>query len=188
MFQPRCFLAVSVFVCLIPAIARAQNIDPNYYYRFVNGWQTDKSLDVDGTNGREVRLAPTTNHTGQYWRLLLVRKGVYQLENRWQSHKSLDVKHSDFGTKLGLAKSLTGIEQHNHNQDWKLEQVPGGVYRLTNLCEVFNKRTGRHEPLQRSLDVVWKNVPGKGEKLVMDKAINHSGQTWKLVKTNVPVR
>lgn len=182
-------LAACLFLAAAPV--QAQSFDSNYYYRIVNSWQKDKSLDVNPQKPSQVQLAKTGNYTGQHWQIVSLGNGSYQLRNRWQTGKSLTTHHTlTGGSTLYLGDTIDRRRvRDDYTQDWKFRSTGNGYYRLTSAAQVFNEDRNRWElPATGNIDVDYKQGAGYGTRLYLDRSIDHTGQSWRFEKTNVRVR
>lgn len=132
-------LAACLFLAAAPV--QAQSFDSNYYYRIVNSWQKDKSLDVNPQKPSQVQLAKTGNYTGQHWQIVSLGNGSYQLRNRWQTGKSLTTHHTlTGGSTLYLGDTIDRRRvRDDYTQDWKFRSTGNGYYRLTSACRSSTK-------------------------------------------------
>jgi len=151
---------------------QAEDWDPDYYYRFTNGWQTGKSLDVvnDGDRNDQVQLANTGNFTGQRWQITDAGDGYYRFTNGWQKDKSIDViNDGDKNNQLHL------VDTGNFSgQMWKITDVGDGYFCFTNGWQT-----------DKSLDII--NDGDRNTQVHLANTGNFSGQMWKVEKTDVKV-
>ncbi|GFF97651.1 hypothetical protein IFM53868_09272 [Aspergillus udagawae] len=106
--------------------------NPNIWYRLTNAYLgTSTALDVenDGSDNREglLKMAPSGNYSGQYWRFLRLPSGTFKLYTMFLGeNRVLDV-YGDIKTKPHLATN-----GNYSGQEWTVGSWGDGTWKLSN--------------------------------------------------------
>jgi hypothetical protein len=106
--------------------------NPNTWYRLTNAYLgTSTALDVenDGSGNREglLKMAPSGNYSGQYWRFLRLPSGTFKLYTMFLGeNRVLDV-YGDNKTKPHLA-----TKGNYSGQEWTVGSWGDGTWKLSN--------------------------------------------------------
>ncbi|GFF49903.1 hypothetical protein IFM46972_08915 [Aspergillus udagawae] len=106
--------------------------NPNTWYRLTNAYLgTSTALDVenDGSDNREglLKMAPSGNYSGQYWRFLRLPSGTFKLYTMFLGeNRVLDV-YGDIKTKPHLATN-----GNYSGQEWTVGSWGDGTWKLSN--------------------------------------------------------
>jgi hypothetical protein len=137
------------------------SLDTSFYYRLTNRFQgPGESLDVHSDGSRRLKMAPTADYSGQYWKLVDLGSGKYALRTDYLGDCfSLDVINDGKNETPWLY--ATGKYS---GQSWSLAPWGDGTFKLwndfTGSGKSLNVYAGSFEPFV-----------GTGD---------HSGQHWVL--------
>ncbi|GFF51463.1 hypothetical protein IFM58399_09072 [Aspergillus lentulus] len=110
----------------------AASFDPNTWYRLTNAYLgTSTALDVenDGSDNKEglLKMAPSADYSGQYWKFVPQPSGTYKLYTMFLgANRVLDV-YGDDKTKPHLATA-----GNYSGQQWTVESWGDGTWKLSN--------------------------------------------------------
>jgi hypothetical protein len=128
-------------------------IDTSYYYRLTNSYLgPNQSLDVNPDGSRRLRMAPTGNYSGQFWKFTNLGSGKYGLRTQYLGDGySLDIVNDGTNNTPWLADSGRYSGQH-----WSLTDWGDGTFKLTNdftgAASSLDTYSGTHEPFMGTGD------------------------------------
>ena len=109
--------------------SNGSGLDTSFYYRLTNTFLgPGQSLDVRSDGSYLLKMAPTGNYTGQFWKLVPLGGGKYALRTAYLGDGfSLDVINDgvDNTPKMSATGNYSG-------QSWSLVPWGDGTYKLTN--------------------------------------------------------
>lgn len=157
---------ILIFILFVMSLASttvsaAQNFDTSYYYRLTNDYLgTSQSLDVIPDGSGHLKMAPTGDYSGQYWKLVYLGSGKYALRTMYLGDgRSLDVINDGIDKTPWLAPTGDYSGQY-----WSLTPWGDGTYSLTNdftgPTKSLDTYSDTHEPFMDTGD--------------------HTGQHWNL--------